>query len=166
VGSSEALASEGLRRRVMSSVRRSVEPSRPWAARRWIATVGAIAALAALAIALLSSGGVPPDSAHIIAGLSGARASLRRVGSHAELVVSGMSAPPIGEIYEVWIDRPGQPPQATDTLFTVTREGRATVEVPGRLRGVREVMVTAEPLGGSSEPTSTPVLRALLAHNR
>ncbi len=44
------------------------------------------------------------------------------------------------------------PPQPTDALFTVTRAGAGSVEVPGSLRGVREVMVTSEPLGGSSAP--------------
>jgi hypothetical protein len=88
------------------------------------------------------------------------RASLREFGSRAELLVSGMPEPPIGEIYEVWLLRPGATPKATDALFTVTREGSGTVDVPGGVsQGVGEVMVTSEPLGGSARPTSPPVLR-------
>jgi hypothetical protein len=87
------------------------------------------------------------------------RASLRRAGPHTELLVSQMPEPPVGEVYEVWLDRPSAAPQPTDALFTVTSEGNGAVEVPGNLRGVREVSVTSEPLGGSSSPTSTPVLR-------
>jgi len=165
----ETRASEGLRRRVLASVGREAGPSagaRPaWPlARRLAAAVGAIALLAGLLVGLLSLAGGHSNSAQVIAGRSGGKASFRRLGSHAELVVEGMPAPPIGEIYEVWIDRPGAAPQPTDTLFTVTRQGGASVEIAGRLRGVREVTVTAEPLGGSTRPTSAPVLRAVLTH--
>jgi hypothetical protein len=93
-------------------------------------------------------------------------ASLRMVGAHAELVVSGMPEPPIGEVYELWLERPGAPPQPTDALFMVTTAGNGTVEIPADLRGVREVMVTSEPLGGSLSPTSAAVLRLALPHRR
>ena len=86
-------------------------------------------------------------------------AHVRKAGPRAELIVSGMPEPPVGEVYEVWLNRPSAPPRPTDALFTVTSEGNAAVEVPGSLRGVREITVTSEPLGGSSSPTSAPVLR-------
>jgi hypothetical protein len=93
-------------------------------------------------------------------GTHGAEASLRRVGTRAELNVSGMAEPPAGEVYEVWLVRSGAKPQPTDALFTVTRAGTATVEVPGALqRGVTEALVSSEPLGGSKTPTSPPILR-------
>jgi hypothetical protein len=81
------------------------------------------------------------------------------VSGHAELVVSGMPPPPPGRIYEVWLSRGASSPQPTDVLFGVTRRGNGSVNVPGRLNGVKEVMVTSEPLGGSLRPTSAPVLR-------
>jgi hypothetical protein len=87
------------------------------------------------------------------------RASLRRTGAHAELIVSGMPEPPVGEVYQVWLNRPDATPRPTDALFTVTGEGNAAVEVPGSLRGVSDVTVTSEPLGGSASPTTAPVLR-------
>jgi hypothetical protein len=90
------------------------------------------------------------------------RVSLHRVGDRGELTMSGMSDPPIGEIYELWLDRPGQAPQPTDELFTVTSAGSATVDIPGSLRGLRTVMVSAEPLGGSTSPTSPPIVRVKL----
>jgi hypothetical protein len=95
-----------------------------------------------------------------------ALASLHDGSGHAELIVSGMPEPPIGEVYEVWLDREGALPRATDALFTVTSAGNGAVEVPGSLRGVREVMVTSEPLGGSSSPTSPAVLRVRVAPHR
>jgi Anti-sigma-K factor rskA len=91
-------------------------------------------------------------------------AVLRRVGTHGELVVSGMPAPPIGEVYEVWLEHANRSPHPTDALFTVTRAGDGSVDVPGPLRGVRDVIVTSEPLGGSSTPTSAPVLRLRVSH--
>lgn len=91
------------------------------------------------------------------------RVSLRRIGYRGELAISGMREPPIGEVYEVWRERRGQAPQPTDALFTVTSDGSATVDIPGSLRGLHEVMVTAEPLGGSASPTSPALLRVALS---
>jgi hypothetical protein len=64
-------------------------------------------------------------------------------------------------VYEVWVKRVGAP-QPTDALFTVTSRGAATVGVPGSVAGVKEVLVTSEPLGGSRVPTSTPAIIARL----
>jgi hypothetical protein len=86
-----------------------------------------------------------------------ATAELRKVGSHLELVVVGMPAPPPGRIYEVWLER-GAALLPTDALFSVTRTGDGSVGVPGNLRGVSKVLVTDEPLGGSLKPTRTPVI--------
>jgi hypothetical protein len=87
-----------------------------------------------------------------------ATAALRKVGSHVELEVTGMPAPPLGRIYEVWLKRGSQPPEPTDALFSVTDNGAGTVGVPGDLRGVSQVMVTDEPSGGSTKPTRSPVI--------
>jgi hypothetical protein len=105
-----------------------------------------------------------PDT---IAGRSslGARVSLHRIGSRAELHVSRMPEPPAGKVYEVWVNRPGAAPRSTDALFTVTSVGDGTIEVPGGLRGVSSVMVTREPRGGSSTPTSAAVL-SVAVHRR
>lgn len=97
--------------------------------------------------------------------LTGPRAQLRRLGSRAELIVSGMSEPPPGQVYELWLERRGQRPRPTDALFTVTSAGDGTVEVPGGLRGLSSVMVTREPRGGSSIPTGPAVLRVAV-HRR
>jgi hypothetical protein len=112
----------------------------------------------ALALTLAFGGhatSMPPRAA------GGIRASLTPLGSRAELSVSGMPQPPIGEVYEVWLMNAGQAkPQPTDALFNVTNAGTATVDVPrGATSGVREVLVTSEPLGGSQTPTGAPLLR-------
>jgi anti-sigma-K factor RskA len=89
-----------------------------------------------------------------------ASAVLRKVGSHLELVVEGMPAPPPGRIYEVWLERGTQAPTPTDALFSVTSQGAGAVDVPGDVQGVSKVLVTAEPLGGSPKPTRNPVIIA------
>jgi anti-sigma-K factor RskA len=89
-----------------------------------------------------------------------ATAALRKAGSHVELVVTGMPAPPPGRIYEVWLERGTQAPQPTDVLFSVTSLGSGSVGVPGDLSAVSKVLVTDEPLGGSLAPTRPPVIVA------
>ncbi|MBA3809789.1 MAG: anti-sigma factor, partial [Solirubrobacterales bacterium] len=89
-------------------------------------------------------------------------ASLRVSGGHAELNVQGLPQTPADRVYEVWIKRAGAP-QPTNALFTVTAAGRATVGVPGDVAGVRQVLVTSEPLGGSRVPTRAPVIVASLS---
>jgi hypothetical protein len=89
-----------------------------------------------------------------------ATAALRKVGSHVELQVTGMPAPALGRIYEVWLKAGSKPPEPTDALFSVTGQGNGTVGVPGDLQGVSKVMVTEEPAGGSLKPTHSPVIVA------
>jgi hypothetical protein len=93
---------------------------------------------------------------------AGAHATMRQVGAHAELVVSGIAQPPRGKIYELWLAGESGALRPTDALFGVTRSGSASVNVPGDLAGVRRVLVTAEPLGGSQHPTSAPIIVATL----
>jgi hypothetical protein len=128
--------------------------------------VTAIVAGVAIAVTFASEHATERDDVKVTAGIQGAHASLHRVGTRADLQVSGMPQPPIGEVYEVWLDRLGAQPQATDSLFTVTSSGSASVDVPGGLHGVADVMVTTEPLGGSMSPTSLAVLRVIVAHGR
>jgi hypothetical protein len=157
-----------LRRRVLEAVRReqastarSDHPSahaRPWTFAAGIVLIAAIALIAVLAPDRSSTDETPASPAKIKHTAATVHASLQQIGSHAELIVSGMPEPPIGEVYEVWLNRASGPPQPTDALFTVTRAGNGSVDVPAPLRRVREVIVTPEPLGGSSSPTSAAVL--------
>jgi hypothetical protein len=60
----------------------------------------------------------------------------------------------------VWLTRPGAEPAPTDALFAPSRDGTASVNVPGGVSGVAQVLVTDEPMGGSRKPTRTPVVVA------
>ncbi len=176
------VAPDGMRERVLATVRSEAEllqatgsqadlpqrrPGR-WRSRR-VSLVGAglaiaatVAAAVAIAINASPTAHERVTTAQVAANISGAHASLRQTGSRAELVVSNMPQPPPGQIYEVWLGRASASPQPTDALFGVTNAGSGSVNVPGNLHGVKEVMVTHEPLGGSSHPTSAPVLRVVL----
>jgi anti-sigma-K factor RskA len=178
----QVVASEQLRERVMVSVRSEAallhaagasadrpQPARSrWRSRRLqtLTVVGAMAVGVLVGAVVLDTGSqtsTPRVTSAQLASLpSGAKAVLRQVGEHAELVMSGVSQPPSGKIYELWLAREGKAPQPTDALFGVTHSGSASVNVPGNLNGVRQVMVTAEPLGGSPHPTSLAIIVATL----
>lgn len=153
------------------AARRGVrEPRRAWNAslgglvRRPVLGAGAlVAAVVALAVVLLTGGG--GGATHVYRAevhAPHATASVSVSDGHAQLTVANMPQTPPNRVYEVWIKRSGQP-QPTDALFTVTSHGSATVGVPGDIRGVKVIMVTSEPLGGTSVPTSAPVIVARLS---
>ena len=74
---------------------------------------------------------------------------------HGTLRIEGMEQAPPRRVYQVWTQRIGEAPRPTDALFTVDRDGSASVTVPGNLEDVDQVLVTDEPPGGSMAP-STP----------
>jgi anti-sigma-K factor RskA len=141
---------------------------RPLLALRPLPAAVAAAVLIALGVGagvLLSSGGESARTvqAQVVApSAPGARASLTVSGDRGTLAVSHFPAPPSGRVYQVWLKRPGQNPAPTDALFGV-RGGNATVQVPGSMNGVDQVLVTDEPNGGSAAPTRDPVVIAQAA---
>ncbi|HEX9482041.1 MAG TPA: anti-sigma factor [Solirubrobacteraceae bacterium] len=170
-------APDHLRDRVMSTVHSEAElrtdgRERPGRARRraalrlpWRLSFASLAATAAgVLIAVLLLGGGSGSSTRVIraqVSAASASATLRLSSDRGTLVLAGMPKTPPGKVYEVWLKRSGAP-QPTDALFTVSSAGTATVGVPGSLAGVKAVLVTAEPAGGSRVPTSAPVIQASL----
>lgn len=130
-------------------------------------------ALASVALAIgigggaLLSGGdsaVKPRSVVAKVDVAGASARVRLTSDGAKLEVARMPAPAEGRVYQVWLDHGGgRTPEPTDALFSVNSAGHATVDVPGDLAGVKKVLVTDEPTGGSRIPTRAPVISASLA---
>ncbi len=99
-----------------------------------------------------------------IASAPTARASLKLSDDATKLEVRSMPPPPSGKVYQVWLKRPNQDPAPTTALFRTDAKGSADVEIQrGRLKGVEQVLVTAEPDGGSMKPTSDPVIVASTA---
>jgi anti-sigma-K factor RskA len=150
------------------------EPRRAWWRRPFMAirplpAAAAAAVLIAIGVAggLLLSGG---DSARtvqgqvLIASAPDARAALELSDDATKLTVNDMPPPPSGKVYQVWLKRPARDPEPTTALFRVDARGHADVEIQrGRLEGVEQVLVTAEPDGGSMAPTSDPVIAAKTA---
>lgn len=93
----------------------------------------------------------------------GARADLEVRDDRAVLVARKLPAPPQGRVYQVWLDRGGATPEPTSALFTTRGDGSASVAVPGSLRGVRQILVTDEPMGGSRLPTRRPIISVVPA---
>jgi len=165
-----------LRRRVLAEVRAARREESPGQARRSrlglrmprtrgaLAGAAAIAAAAAIAVGLVAFLPGSGKARSVIARVAypSASAVVRLQSGHAELIVRHMPAAPRGAIYEVWLKRGARPPAATSALFGVTSAGAAAVDVPGNLRGVSEVLVTPERLGGSLRPTRAPVIVARL----
>ena len=99
-----------------------------------------------------------------IASAPTARAALKLSDDATKLQVRNMPPPPSGKVYQVWLKRPNQDPAPTTALFRTDPSGSADVEIQrGRLKGVEQVLVTAEPDGGSMKPTSAPVIVASTA---
>ena len=92
--------------------------------------------------------------------LGGASASLSVPGDDARgsvLSVEQMPDPGGRRVYQVWVERDGQPVPVS--IFDVDREGSGAAAVPEPLDDVSAVMVTREPRGGSEVPSESPVLR-------
>ena len=129
----------------------------------WRHAAAALAAVVVIALAAIgltrgaTGGPVRVVRAQVLA--PRASASVRLQDGRAQLNIAGLPQPTRGRIYEVWLKGTGAA-QPTDALFTVSSSGAATVAVPGITRGTRELMVTSEPLGGSSAPTRAPVIIA------
>jgi anti-sigma factor RsiW len=128
-------------------------PAVAWAAAGILLVAGGI-----VGFALHSSSGREVKTIRAQVSAPSARASLRMDGSAATLRVRGLRNPSSGRVYEVWLKRPGRPPAPTDALFTVSRGGTASVQVPGAVHGGDQVLVTSEPRGGSRTPTTQPII--------
>jgi hypothetical protein len=135
---------------------------RPWPAAVLAASLLALG-IGGGAVLVGGAGDDPATSIACAQAPTGASCQMRVTGDDAKLVVDGLPAPPDGRIYQVWLKRDnGTAPEPTEALFSV-RKGRASVDVPGNLDGVAQVLVTHEPLGGSEVPTRQPIISARMS---
>ncbi len=158
-----------LRGRLMEQVRSEAESATaPRAARRWsvagwslrpvaglAALVLVVAALAAYAIGSGDSGG--GGATTVVTGHSpGVVAEVVREGGSGTLHLTNVHQLPSDEVLQAWVEREGRVVSAK-TLFVPNRDGTASATIDD-MKGVRTVMVTAEPRGGSVQPTSPPIV--------
>jgi anti-sigma-K factor RskA len=168
-----------LRKRLMETVRAAAaagarSPSRPRLrfgslrlAFRPVAAVGAAAVLAGAVIGYaIGEGGTKSSTSTVAARATAvqpqARATIVRSGDTAVLRAERLAPPGRDRVYEVWLVRKGSTRPEPSSLFQIRRDGSGEAGIDGSLHGVQQVMVTAEPAGGSGAPTTKPVLTATL----
>ena len=89
------------------------------------------------------------------------RGEVVRLGDErAVLVAEALPSPPEGETYQAWILREDVPEPAG--LFEPNNTGAAAAPLEGSIEGADAVAVTVEPSGGSSSPTSDPLMTATI----
>jgi anti-sigma-K factor RskA len=166
-----------LRKRVMAEVRKDADSGRASgpAARRGLGSrLGALSlpirlrplvGLAAVVVLLAAVGGYAignwgsggEKTSTVVAGRPpGVTAVVVRSQGSATLRLAGVHALPNRRVLEAWVRRGGKV-EPVRALFVPDREGRAQTTIDD-MHGVEAVMVTAEPPGGSSSPTSAPLV--------
>jgi hypothetical protein len=91
---------------------------------------------------------------------SGAEASFMLVveadAAGAVLLMSGLPPLAPGQTYELWVERDGT--IVGVGTFGPDERGLAAVTIDASLDGIRQAMITIEPVGGSDAPTSDDVI--------
>jgi anti-sigma-K factor RskA len=162
-------APAALRGRLMEQVRseaagrRDAAPPRP-APRRF--GLRPLAGLAALALIVAAIGGYAirdggsgngPETTTVVTGHSpGVTAEMVREGETGTLRLANLHQLPSGKVLQAWVQR-GKQIVSAKALFVPNSDGTATATIDG-MKGVTTVMVTAEPRGGSVQPTSAPIV--------
>ena len=124
--------------------------------------LAAVAVLACVAL-LLSSGGERTASFLREPALQQASAELEVDGDKAILVANRLPPPPPGEVYMVWLKRPGvEAPEPTSALFTPRGDGSATASVTG-VDDTEAVLVNTEQSPDVTQPTSAVLMSATLS---
>jgi anti-sigma-K factor RskA len=158
-----------LRGRLMEQVRsEAASPPAPSRGRRWgiggwslrpavglAALVLAVAAVAVYAIGNGSSG--DGSTTTVVAGHSPeVTAEMVRDGDSGTLHLANLHQLPRDEVLQAWVQR-GERVESAKTLFVPNPDGTASATIDD-MNGVSTVMVTAEPRGGSAQPTSAPIV--------
>ncbi|HNC06937.1 MAG TPA: anti-sigma factor [Solirubrobacterales bacterium] len=137
---------------------------------RWLsgilrpAVLGAVAAALFVGVALgvVLNGGDDTSptgpSRQVLTGSStiGADAVMVASDGTGTLKMTNLKRPDDDQVYQAWIQR-GQEIEPTESLFVPNKDGSAVASIPD-ISGVTAVMVSAEPRGGSPQPTTAPVI--------
>jgi anti-sigma factor RsiW len=142
------------------------ERIRGWHLRALPAALTAAAVAAAFAVGFLVRGddtttSPQPTTVPVVATAGGGavRGQLVWNGGAWTLDVARLPQPPAGRVYQAWVMRSGRDVEPS-TVFVLARDGTATVAIPQSLGAGDQVLVSQEPSGGSTAPTTTPLLRA------
>ncbi len=137
--------------------RRFALPS--WLGRPGFALAATLLVVVAVGVAAIGGGSDNRDYVAQVAP-AGAKVNLTVRGDerHSTLTASGLGDPGDGRVYQVWLKRGNDAPRPTNALFSPDNSGTASVDVPGSMDDVDDVLVTSEPDGGSQSPTRPPVI--------
>jgi anti-sigma-K factor RskA len=169
-----------LRDNLMEVVRREAAQTRPAAAPKaswWEALRGfALRPATAMAVLILLVAGVGvgyllrgSDSSQLQSTVIEAQAleqgmpvaaKLERTGDSATLHVAQMPQLSREQVYEIWLQRDGR--MEPSNTFVLNSDGTAEAAIPRGLDDATAVFVTREPMGGSAQPTTRPLLAAQL----
>jgi len=119
-----------------------------------------IGAVAGYLIGEPNGGGSTTLEAQAMPNAPKAHGTLERNGSSGILRVQGMPTLASNQVYEVWVQRDGK--LEPSSLFVPRKDRSADAAVPTGLDGADAVLVTKEPRGGTTQPTSSPVLSVQL----
>jgi anti-sigma factor RsiW len=145
-------ANAGLRGR-LSGLLRGSGPGRRW---RPLAAGFAVVVLIAGFVGYQVGSGDNQGGRTYSGAESGITAEVVREGSGAELSLAHVEQLPPDRVLEAWVQREGDV-EPVKALFVPDRDGNASTTIAD-MRGVEVVMVTREPAGGTSAPTSTPIV--------
>lgn len=122
-----------------------------------LATVAILlAAIAGYAIRDSDSGGGSKTTTVVSGHPPGVTAEMVREGETGTLRLANLHQLPAGKVLQAWVQR-GKRVVSAKALFVPNPDGTATATIDG-MDGVNTVMVTAEPRGGSAQPTGAPIV--------
>jgi anti-sigma-K factor RskA len=115
-----------------------------------------VAAVGGYAIRNSGSGGGPKTTTVVSGHSPGVTAEMVRAGETGTLRLANLHQLPAGKVLQAWVQR-GKQVVSAKALFVPNSDGTATATIDD-MQGVNTVMVTAEPRGGSVQPTSKPIV--------
>jgi anti-sigma-K factor RskA len=125
----------------------------------------AVVALLAMAVAgytIRDDGGDGSDATTVAVGKPPAvTAEMVSAGGSGTLRLANLHQLPPDEVLQAWVQR-GERIESAKTLFVPNADGTATAAIDD-MEGVDAVMVTAEPRGGSEQPTGEPIVAVELS---
>jgi anti-sigma-K factor RskA len=125
---------------------------------RPVAGVAALALVVA-AVAGYAIGGGSGGGSTVVANagkVPGVTARVVSNGDSGTLRLANVREIPSDKVLQAWVQR-GDKVVSAHALFVPDNKGIATATIPN-MEGVEVVMVTAEPRGGSAQPTSEPIV--------
>jgi anti-sigma-K factor RskA len=115
-----------------------------------------VAAIGGYAISDSGSGGGPQTTTVVTGQSPGVTAEMVREGETGTLRLANLHQLPAGKVLQAWVQR-GKRVVSAKALFVPNSDGTATATIDN-MDDVNTVMVTAEPRGGSIQPTSAPIV--------